>query len=63
MRAIVKLEKLIQSFSSETATSPVMDMAVALAARQFPISCAVADTQQASTDPKIAQNNLSRVMP
>jgi hypothetical protein len=57
-----KLEKLIDIFASENATSPVMDWAAEFAARQSPFSCAVAGTQQASTDPKMAQNNLSRFM-
>jgi hypothetical protein len=53
---------LIDIFASESATSPVMDWAAEFAARQFPFSCAVAGMQQASTHPKMAQNNLSRFM-
>jgi hypothetical protein len=40
--------------------SPVVDMADWLEARQAPASCPFADTQQASTDPKMAHTNLSR---
>jgi hypothetical protein len=57
-----KLKKLSQSFSSEIEMSPVMDVAVELDARQAPASCALAETQQATTDPKIAHTNFSRVM-
>jgi hypothetical protein len=53
---------LIDIFASESATSPVMDWAAEFAARQSPFPCAVAGTQQASNDPKMAQNNLSRFM-
>jgi hypothetical protein len=49
-------------FSSPIPTSPVMDCAGELAARQFPLSCAVAATQQASTDPKKAHHHLSRTI-
>jgi len=63
MRAIEKLEKLIASLVSENATSPVMDTAGEFTARQGPSSCAAADTQQASTNPGITLNKLSRFMP
>jgi hypothetical protein len=59
---MVKLEKLIASFASDRATSPVMDWAFVLAARQGPCSCAAADSEQASTDPITALSNLSRFM-
>jgi hypothetical protein len=39
-----------------------MDSAGEFAGRQGPISCAVADTQQASTHPRTTPNNLSRFM-
>jgi len=39
-----------------------MDIAVWLDARQAPASCAFAETQQASTDPKMAHTNLSGVI-
>jgi len=54
------MEKLIDSCESDMDTSPVMDRAVLLAARQYPRSCAVTDVQQASNNPAAMQNNLSR---
>jgi hypothetical protein len=42
--------------------SPVMDMAVWLDARQAPASCALTETQQPITDPKMAHTNFSRVI-
>jgi hypothetical protein len=62
MRAIEKLEKSIASLVAENATSPVMDSAGEFAARQGPNSCAMADTQQGSTNPRTTPNNLSRFM-
>jgi hypothetical protein len=59
MRAMGKLEKLIAILASENATSPVMDSAGEFAARQGPNSCAAADTQQASTNPKILSRFIS----
>ncbi len=46
--------------SSERVTSPVMDRAVELAARQFPFSCAPAVMQQTNTDPRTMPSNVSR---
>src|ERR1700722_11186600 len=62
MRAMGKLEKSIASLEAENATSPVMDKAGEFAGRQGPISCAVADTQPASTHPRTTRNNLSCFM-
>jgi hypothetical protein len=50
----------MEIFSSESATSPVMDFAVELVARQYPLSCAAAVKQQTNTNPTIALSNVSR---
>jgi hypothetical protein len=39
-----------------------MDMADELDARQAPASCALAETMQASNDPKTTHTNFSRVI-
>jgi hypothetical protein len=57
---MVKLKKLIEIFSSESATSPVIDFAVELVARQYPLSWAAAVMQQTNTNPAIALSNVSR---
>jgi hypothetical protein len=57
---MVKPEKLMKIFSSARATSPVMDRAVELAARQSPFSCAAAVMEQTNTDHTIAQSTVSR---
>ena len=62
MRAMGKLEKSIASLEAEKATSPVLDKAGEFAARQGPNSCAMAGTQQGSTNPRTTPNNLSRFM-
>jgi hypothetical protein len=59
---MVKLKKLMEIFSSDSATSPVMDFAVELAARQYPLSCAAAVIQQTNTNPKVALSNVSRLI-
>jgi hypothetical protein len=38
----------------------VMDFAVELAARQYPLSCAAAVIQHTNTNPTIARRNVSR---
>ena len=43
--------------SAENVTSPVMALAVELAASHSPFSCAAAVIQQASTDAAIAQSH------
>jgi hypothetical protein len=60
IRAMVKLTRLMEIFSSARATSPVMDFAVELVARQYPLSCAAAVMQQTSTNPTTALSNVSR---
>ena len=62
MRAMGKLAKLMEIFSTESAMSPVMDWAVELAARQLPFSCATDAMQQVSTDPIIFSGNVFRFM-
>jgi hypothetical protein len=49
----------MEIFSSASATSPVIDFAVELAARQYPLSCAAAVKQQTNTNPT-TRNNVSR---
>src|ERR1700730_14682485 len=50
IRAIGKTVKLMDIFSSASATSPVMDRAVLLTARQLPLSWAKRVRQQSSKD-------------
>ncbi len=58
IRAIGKVEKLMDIFSSAKATSPVIDRAVELSARHIPFSCAASVRQQSSKDPVIAFCNI-----